>query len=251
VIYGMHLSTAGMMVNQYRQDVVANNIANVDTIGFKHDLALLTERPVESREDAAAARHAHPFFDRLTGGTMAASTRHVLSEGPTILSGGKLDLRIEGRGFFQVSTAAGPRFTRDGRFVLRPDGTLETAAGGHPVIAADGRTLRVPPGGPAEFDDTGALRQDGEVRQRIAVVDFPDPASLRKVGGNLFAPVGAAKPSDIQARLRPAALEGSTVDPVSGLTEMIQISRAFEINANFLRLQDQTLGRLISEAARF
>ena len=71
MIYGTYLSAAGMMANQYRQNVVANNLANIDTVGFKHDLALIQERPVETAEDPEVASFAHAMFDRMTGGLWA------------------------------------------------------------------------------------------------------------------------------------------------------------------------------------
>ena len=74
MVYGLWQSAAGMAANQYHQNVAANNIANINTVGFKHDLAMLVERPVESREDGDARQFAHAMFDMLSGGTHVRPT---------------------------------------------------------------------------------------------------------------------------------------------------------------------------------
>lgn len=251
--YGLWLSAAGMAANQYRQNVVANNLANSETIGFKHDLATLIERPVESREDADAAMHTSLFFDRLGGGTFVKPTRHVLVQGPAMPTGQPLDVMIDGPGYFQIATPDGVRYTRDGRFTVDSGGRLVTVAGGHAVLDEAGAELVAAPGGvrPA-VDAQGRLRQGETLIGRLGVVAFADESLLRKTGANLFvAADDAAQPQPAAARLVPGTLEGSTVDPVSGLTQMIEITRSFEINANMLRAQEQSLSRLVSEVARF
>jgi flagellar basal body rod protein FlgG len=250
--YGLWLSASGMAANQYRQNVAANNLANVDTVGFKHDLATLIERPVESREDADAAVHANLFFDRLGGGTFVKPTRHAFVQGPAMPTGQPLDAMIEGSGYFQVDTPDGVRFTRDGRFTVSADGRLVTVAGGHAVLDQAGAPMAVVPGGPAAVLDSEGRFKQGDIEiGRLGVAAFEDESLLRKTGANLFTPTGDARPRTIDARIVPGTLEGSTVDPIDGLTDMIEITRSFEINANMLRAQEQSLGRLLTEVARF
>jgi flagellar basal-body rod protein FlgG len=248
MVYGTHLSSAGMMVNMHRQNVITNNLANVDTVGFKHDLAVFMERQIEAVEDGDAGRSTR-LFDNMTGGTLVAETRHAMTQGPAIPTGRPLDVMIEGPGFFETDTPDGTRYTRDGRFAVRDDGTLVTVAGNHPVMSGTGLEIVVGPG--AEIDGQGRVLQNGVVVETLSMVDFADPTQLRKEGGNRFSAQGTAGPRPFQAKLASGMLEGSTVDPVNGLATMIQTHRAFELNANFLRLQDQTLGRLVNDVARF
>ncbi len=248
MLYGAHLSTAGMMVNQYRQDVIANNLANTDTIGFKHDLAVVMERPVESKEDGDASQFANTFYDRLTGGSIVGKTWHAAQPGPSEMTNRDHDVMIDGPGFLQLRTPEGPRFTRDGRLVVAADGRLLGVASGHPVLDDGGQPITVDPAlAPPIIAGDGTIRQGEDVTAKLGVFDFEDLQMLRKVGANQYVATENARPRLSETQLRPGFVEGSTADPVTGLTDMIQIARAFEMNANFLRLQDSTLGRLIND----
>ncbi len=241
-----------MAANQYRQNVAANNIANINTVGFKRDLAMLVERPVESQEDGDARMFAHALFDRLSGGTHVTPTVHTLEQGPIITTNKPLDVMIQGKGFFQVRTEEGVRYTRAGHFTRSDDGTLLTAAGGHAVLDDSGSTITIPPGEEAKITSTGQVVQGDTVLGIVGVVEFDDLSALRKQGKNLFVATGNAVPQAASAsKIVPGALEGSTVDPVNGLLDLIEASRAFQMNAKLLSLQDATIGRAVNEIARF
>lgn len=252
MVYGLWQSAAGMAANQYRQNIAANNLANIDTIGFKHDLAMLRERPVESREDADAGAYANMFYDHLSGGTVVRETMHSFTQGPTIPTGQPLDAMIDGQGFFSIETDDGERYTRDGRFARNDDGLLVTFAGGHAVLDDGGATITIPSGGLVKIDSAGMVRQGDTTIATIGVVEFDDVNMLRKVGGNKFIATQGAQPRPaVDSEIVPGALEGSTIDPVSALVEMIKTARAFQMNANLLSAQDSTLGRAVNEIARF
>ena len=253
MVYGLWLSAAGMAANQYRQNVAANNIANIDTVGFKHDLALLVERPVESQEGTGMAAYGHTLLDQLSGGTQVTPTIHSFAQGPAIVTNKGLDVMIDGQGFFQVQTPDGVRYTRAGSFTINSERTLVTAVGGHPVLDDGGGTISIPAGGGApEIDDKGRIKQGDAIAGTIGVVKFDDLSKLRKQGATLLNPSDDALAIPLTARkLVPRMLEGSTVDPVNGLVDMIEASRAFEMNANLLSLQDSMLGRTVNEIARF
>jgi len=252
MVYGLWLSAAGMAANQYRQDVAANNLANIETIGFKHDLALLSERPVESREDGDTILHRHALLDLLSGGTRVTPTVHSFEQGPAQVTNQPLDAMIQGSGFFQVETADGPRYTRDGRFAVDPAGRLVTVAGALPVLDQAGQPITVAAGQRPEIDHRGRIKQGETVAATLGVVEFDDLAKLRKQGASLFVATGdAAARSATSSQVVPRTLEGSTIDPITGLVGMIEASRAFEINANMISLQDSTMGRAANDIARF
>lgn len=251
MVYGIWSSAGGMAVNQYRLDVSANNLANIDTVGFKHDIALLTERPVESQEEPANTRHRNVFYDRLSGGTLVAPTVHTFGQGPTMVTNDPLDAMIDGKGFFAVQTPDGVQYTRDGRFTVNSSGTLVTVAGSFPVLSEEGQPIKISEGPQPYVIEGGHIMQADATVDRLALVEFDDLHLLRKVQQNRFAAAEnqSARPAT-DSNVMPGRLEGSTVDPVNGIARMIEISRSFEMNASILRMQDQTLGRAVNDIAR-
>ncbi len=252
MIYGLWNAAAGMAANQYRQNIAANNIANIDTIGFKHDVALLRERPVESKENSRYSSFSHELFDRLSGGTQVKPTLNSFEQGPVQLTNRPLDAMIQGKGLFTVQTADGIRYTRNGNFAVNSKGELVTAGEGHPVLDEAGAPITVGPGAEPEIDEQGRVRQGSAVVAKMGVVEFNDIQQLRKTGGNLYTTAtNSVLPKPSASQIVPRALEGSTVNPITGMTDMIESSRAFQMNANVLTAMDGTLERLLSGLANF
>jgi len=252
MIYGIWSSAAGMAANRYRLDVSANNMANIDTVGFKHDLGLLAERPVEAKEGGINASYHNFFFDRLSGGTMVAPTMHSFAQGSSQLTNKPLDAMIEGKGFFQIQTPDGERYTRDGRFTVDDSGTLVTVAGAHPVLSEGGTPITMGSGERPEIDQLGRVAQGSSIVGKLAVVEFDDVNNLRKIGQNLFIATNDATPqAATSSQVVPGMLEGSTVSPVNGIARMIEIMRSYDLNSNVLKMQDHMLGKAVSEIARF
>ncbi|NOT00807.1 MAG: flagellar hook basal-body protein [Phycisphaerales bacterium] len=250
--YGLWLSTAGLQVNEYRQAVLANNLANADTVGFKHDLAVMQERPVESAA-GGDARFGHRILDGMTGGTWVRPTVHTFERGEFEQTGNPMDVAIDGDGFLSVSDGDETRYTRDGRMTMNPGGELVLTAGegrwrvlddgGEPVIV-DSTT-----GGAIEVSDDGTIRQGGAAIGKLGVVGFADRNQLSKVGGNLYRNAGP-QPTAVAARVRSGHVERSTVNPVAGLAKMIEAARAYELNARMISLQDQTIGMAVTTVGR-
>ncbi len=252
MVYGLWLSAAGMAANQYRQNVASNNMANINTVGFKHDLAVLQERAVEAASHGDGLMYGHAVLDWLSGGTHVTPTVHSFEPGPTMTTHRPLDAKIDGPGFYRIATPAGERYTRDGRFALDAGRRLVTVAGGHAVLSDGGGEIVAGPGAPPEIDEGGRVRQGETVLATLGLVEFNDRSLLRKQGGNLFlATAGAAAAPARDSRITPRALEASNIDPVDGLVDMIEASRGFEINANLVSLQDAMIGRAVNEIARF
>ncbi|MGQ9649163.1 MAG: flagellar basal-body rod protein FlgF [Phycisphaerae bacterium] len=250
MVYGIYQSAAGMIVNQYRQAVLANNLANLDTVGFKHDMTVVRERKVETAEDVLSGRLSDRILDRMTGGSLVAPTVTSFRQGEIQVTGRDTDVAIEGNGFFAVSDGTKTRYTRDGRFSINKEGLLVTA-GGRPVLDDRGKTISVPQTaqGRIRIDEDGSVRSGGEAFARIGLVDFADRASLCKVGSNMFEAVGAQAEA-VSPRLRTNSLELSTVDPTKAMVAMIEVSRAYEINANLVSMADTTLSRAVNDIGR-
>ncbi|MFQ5489941.1 MAG: flagellar hook-basal body protein [Phycisphaerae bacterium] len=251
--YGLWLSAAGMQANQYRQEVLANNLANVNTVGFKRDLAVMRARQVESRS-GSGTQFGHNVLDDLSGGTSVTPTHHSFEPGPLVPTGNPLDLAIQGDGFFAVEVDGQVRYTRDGRFTINSDNELVMVAneGRAHVLDEAGAPIVLLPGsaGSPEVGSDGTLRQGRAVVARIGLREFADRSNLRKVGANLFAAGQGDAKSAVASNIAAGTIEGSTVDPISGMASMIEVSRAYQLNAQMISLQDNTLGQAISRLGR-
>lgn len=249
MIHGLYQSAAGMLTNEYRQNVLANNLANADTVGFKRDVPIFAEREPE----AEAGRRQGPSADwlrSLSGGVWLGQTATDHSAGPAIRSGNPLDAALVGPGFFVVQGPDGPLYTRDGRFTTTPDGRLVSAADGAPVMGVGGTSLHVNPQGPAPLlDESGQVWQGNALLGQLDVVDFADYRLLEKRGDGRWL-AHDAPPRATLARLQPEFVEGSSVEAVPELTGMMAATRAYQLNARMVQIQDESLGRMISVIAR-
>src|ERR1700733_10201362 len=183
MLYGLYLSATGVMTNAYRQDVIANNLANAETVGFKKDLTLFKQRLTAAQENPQYADSTDKLSESLGGGTFAMPTRVDMTPGDMENTGGNLDVAIDGNGYFSVDDPGTQRLTRNGQFVIDPSGHLELS---------NGRGLKVldPSGKPIQLDGTatdattisqdGSITQNGKPAGRIGVFDVADPAQLAK-----------------------------------------------------------------------
>jgi len=250
MVYGLWLSSAGLQVNEYRQATLANNLANAETAGFKRHLAVISARQVASRSTGGLG-DGNRLLDDLSGGSLVRPTHTDFSDGPLRASRNPLDLAVPGRGFLVVRDGEEVLFTKDGRLTLDSQGRLVTAAGGRPVLDADERPIVTVPGAaaPVRVGSDGTVRQGGAVLGRLAVVAFEDPQALVKRGAGLFAAAGQ-EPVPQEGGVVSGAVEASNVSPVTSLASLIEVSRAYQMNATLLSLQDQTLGRAVNDIAK-
>jgi flagellar basal-body rod protein FlgF len=250
MVYGLWQSAAGLQAQEYRQTIIANNLANSETPGFKADRIAFQERL-----NAATARgdmHArNPVLDEMTGGLFETPVYTNFTQGNIIPSHNPLDLAIDGGGFLTVETKDGPRYTRDGRLTMNVDGSLIQTASGCPVLGTDGQQITLDPllKDPVRIDVTGRVRQGDRVAGQLALVDFADRTQIEKTGWNLYSAAGQQR---IEGRgvIRQSAYEASSVEPATALVELISASRAYEANARLISLQDESLGRVVNELGR-
>ena len=253
MIYGLYLSATGVMTNSYRQDVIANNLANSETAGFKKDLATFRQRDPASRELPALAGYSNPLLDRMGGGTLADPTLVDTSQGDFEQTNNPLDAAINGPGYFTVDDRGRQRLTRNGQFLIRRDGTLCLSGGGNQPVLDDG-------GHPIVLDGTrrnqtaiaqdGTITQDGNPVARLGLVDAPNPLALRNEGGTLFSyadPAGV-RPSD--SVVKSESIERANVDPATEMAALMDAQRQLEANANMIRYQDQTMDKLVNSVGK-
>lgn len=252
--YGLWLSAGGLLVNEYRQAVGANNLANADTVGFKHDLAIIRQRRVESQASPEGARFGHSVFDRLSGGNWVQPTLHSFRQGDLISSSNPKDLAIQGEGFFAVSDGTTISYTRDGRFTTNRASELVmvTGDGRQRLLDTSNRPIRlIPDAGEPVIASDGTVTQGETVVGRIQIAEFSDRQKLRKVGSNLFIATEGEKPHRAtRSMVRSGFTERSTVNPMEALASIVEVSRAYQLNATMITLQDQTLGRAVNTVGR-
>lgn len=253
MLYGLYLSATGVMTNSYRQDVIANNLANAETVGFKKDLAMFKERLTAPQEMRHRAGWSDPLMESLSGGTFAVPTQVDTTQGELEHTGSNLDAAIVGNGYFAVDHDGQQRLTRNGQLMIDHAGHL---------IMSNGRGQKVldPAGKPITLDGTlrdltsinqdGVITQDGRPVGRIGIFDVPDPSQLRKDGGTLLAYPDAKQFKASSSLLRNEFVEHANVDAATELTALMDTQRQLEANANMIRYQDQTLGALVNNVGK-
>jgi flagellar basal-body rod protein FlgG len=252
MIYGLYLSATGVLTNSYRQDVIANNLANAETVGFRRSLALMQQRPTEAAAQGAMHR-SDPRFESIGGGQLLAPTFVDQSMGTFESTGNNLDVASHGEGYFTVRDGNQTRLTRNGQFMVDRAGQLVMANStgtkvldntGNPVVLGN-----VPP-------SQVVIRSDGTISvnelpvARLGVVNVPDKTSLRQIGKTLLSHPNVRQLGQSDSSLQSGFVETSNVDPTRELTELINAQRQLEANANMIRFQDQTLGKLVNEVGK-
>ncbi|MCG8404313.1 MAG: flagellar hook-basal body protein [Phycisphaerales bacterium] len=250
MVYGLWLSADGMLAEQYRQTVIANNLANVDTPGFKPDRVAFAERLSESTQGGSLGAR-HPVLDPSTGGLFGRPVYTDYSQGGLIPSSNPLDVAVLGDGFLTIRTPEGTRYTRDGRLTIDANGTLRHVASGGAVVDAQGQPLVLDPSAPdlTKIDENGRVSQRGRAVGELAVANFKDPQQLEKIGQNLYSG-DELRVAKADSPVKQFVYEASGAEPTTALVDMISATRAYEMNASLIGMQDESLGRLINEVGR-
>jgi len=225
------------MVLERQMDVVANNVANVNTNGFKADKSLF-------QEYLRTGAHEDNFVgsDRAVSYVLDSGTFKDFTQGPTEQTKNPLDLAIDGGGFLVVQTAAGERYTRDGGLQINNQGQLVTAAG-DPVIGSSGPIVFQPTDHDISIAADGnitvleGLNRIDSVRGKLRVVSFADAQKLLKEGSNLYSAGTAAAQPDTASRIRQGFVEKSNVNSVTEMSRMIEVTRTYTQIANLLQQQ--------------
>ncbi|GAB1716674.1 MAG: flagellar basal body rod protein [Nitrobacter sp.] len=239
------------MMLERQMDVIANNVANVNTNGFKADRSLFEEylMPVAHEDNFVGG-------DRRLSFVQDRATFHDFSGGATEQTKNPLDVAIDGKAFLVVKTPAGERYTRDGGLQINAQGQLVTASG-DPVLGSNG---------PITFQQTDhdiAISDDGTVtviegtnnaadsiRGKLRLVSFAQAQKLLKEGSNLYAAgEGNFAQPDTTARVRQGFIERSNVNAVTEMSRMVEVSRAYTQMATLLQQQSDLQKSAIEKLA--
>jgi flagellar basal-body rod protein FlgG len=241
MLHGIHHAAAKNLALARLQEVIANNLANAETTGFKRQRVEF--RDEFERVGSRLGRGVDPAE------TIVPETQIDWSNGPLRGTGAPFDLAIAGEGFFVVQTDRGEAYTRAGRFHLDDEGFLVNQDG-HQVVGE---------GGPIQIEGLDvAVGRDGQVTvddqplDRLKLVAFDEPFPLEKIGRSLFRAKDGADPREPgpETVVRQGYLEGSNVEPVQEMVTMLIGFRAYEAGVKAIQAQDQTLERAVNDVGR-
>ena len=257
----LRAAATGMQAQQSRTEIISNNLANVNTPGFKRsrahfeDLLYQTIQGQQILDDPDA--NTAPAI-QIGRGTRLSGVQRLHQQGPLEQTGRNLDIAIEGEGFFQVRRANGEMaYSRDGSFQISDQGVLVTSSG-----EALEPPIRVPDdSAELTISNTGivTVRRGKDIQPteigRIELANFANPSGLITMGQNLYAPTASSgqpvigvPTEDGLGRLQQGALEGSNVEIVQEMVEMISAMRAYEIASKAIKTADE-MGQIANNIA--
>ena len=281
MIRGWHTAASGMRAQQWRLDAVANNLANIDTNGFKRDVTSFRAFPellLRRMGDDGVHRipfgsaDAAPIIGRLGTGVELNELFTNFEQGAPKETTSDFDFALDGRGFFAVSTPWGERYTRNGAFILGMEGYLTThegfqVLGENGPIRVQANNFMVDVQGRiwvnAAYPDEPGVMVSRERNQwenpvlldTLKIVEFELDRFLEKQGSSLWRESDISGPAMIiddnrRPRVLQGFVEGSNVDAVLEMVQMIEVNRAYEANQRVIQSHDEALGVLINQVAR-
>lgn len=246
----MEAILTGARIQEIRLEALANNIANINTAGFKEDKIFSIEE-IEISGDNDSAESTGSYLTENSTLELPVGTYVNFSQGPMIQTGNTLDLAIVGEGFFCVMTPDGKQYTRDGKFTINNDDVIVNQEG-YPVlgtggeISIDGNNFSADE---ISIDEEGNIYQGESEIDTLRIESFDDLGSLKKVGETLFATNNDGVSGDIaeEVSIRQGFLEQSNVETIRAMTEMIEVLRGYEAYQKALKTIDQIDSKAINE----
>jgi len=241
---GMYPAVSGSIAAMQRMDIISNNLANINTPGYKKDKMSFEGLLAGSANPPAVPQGstADPILQK-------ANIYIDYANGPTTQSGNPLDVALNGDGFFTVTTPDGPAYTRQGNFRTSADGTLVTMDG-YPVQGAGGAAIHIQ-GSHVEIDAKGLITVDGAQSGSISVVDFEKPYALTKIGSALFVPTDPQTPTQAaKGQIMQGHLEGSNVESISEMVQLIETNRYFEACSKVIQNFDALASKAANDLGR-
>jgi len=270
-----------MAAQQVRLDAIANNLANVDTDGYKRDVAVhkaFAQLLLRRMDDDGVVLHAlgsgdyAPMIGKLGTGVETNELFTEFEQGALKGTDSDFDIALDGKGWLCIQTPYGERYTRNGSFILGKEGYLETKEG-YPVLGENGpiyvkaNNFQVDKDGRvwvnADYlEDPEALvgREDNEwanpmLLDRLKIVDFELDRFIAKQGSSMWKDTELSGPARVmEGEARPTVLQGfteaSNVNPITEMVRMIEVNRAYEANQKSIQTEDASLGKLINEVAK-
>lgn len=250
----MHIARTGLDAQDTRMRVISNNLANVNTTGFKRDRAsfeTLAYQVVTAAGSASTSETRYATGLNLGTGVRVQGTARINTQGSLQTTGNSLDMALDGEGFFQVQMPGGQLgYTRAGNFSRSPEGLLVTSEGYQvmPGITIPEGTTSITVGGDGTVSAVVPGQTEAAQIGQIQIASFPNPAGLQSAGDNYLTENAASGPvnlgiagQDGRGQIRQGMLEGSNVNVVEELVDMIETQRAYEVNSKMISATDEML----------
>lgn len=281
MVRGVYTGASGMIAEQYRLDVVANNLANVDKPGFKRDTATFKSFPemmaARTEDDGVVifplgSTDIRPYVGRLGTGVEVNEVFTEWEQGSLRETGNQLDIALGDKGFFAVETPHGERYTRNGSFLLDKDNYLVTKHG-YKVMGENGY-IQIKTNN-FNIDEEGIISinrryqdnndfvqfndnewEDEEILDTLKIVRFENERYLKKEGDSFWVDTDISGPAYIaqkgvdRPKVLSRFLEMSNVNPINEMVRMIEVQRAYELNSKTISTHDTLIGRVVNEVGR-
>ncbi len=233
---GLTEAVETLLNQEQRMNQVANNLANVDTTGYRKESTTFWETLIEKSGQ----------LHRVGKGTRVITDQ---SQGPLEVTNNPMDVAIKGDGFFQVQTPFGLRYTRAGNFHLNSQGQL-ASSNGH-LVLGEGGAIQID-GKNVSFQADGRVGVDGRSVDKLRIISFPDPSDLQKEGLGLFRLKDGAAGGEIShtAEIQQGYLEGSNVNQVMEMTEMMDLYRNYEAQQKIITTIDALNSEAVSRVGK-
>lgn len=247
MIRGLYTAATSMQVQMNKMDVITNNMANADTIGYKKDTMVQ-----DSFKDRLAKRIDEIADTRIGRVNVGVGTSKVVTnftQGNLKNTGGDLDVAIEGDGFLVVNTERGERYTRMGNLSLDATGRL-IDANGDSVLDSEDNEIILPSGGKVVIATNGQISVEGERIAQLHIVNFEDLHYLEKEGEGLFKTLDGATEKEFTGSVRQGFTEGSNVNIVKEMVNMISLNRNYEANQKVIQTHDTLMDKAVNDVGR-
>lgn len=255
MIYGLWLSATGVATNSHQIDVIANNLANAETSGFRRQLATFRERSPEAKESGKPTAPGDRLFDNLGGGQLLSPSAFDKSAGDLEATGKNFDLAVAGDGYFMIRDAKGvDRLTRNGNFITDKEGNLVLGTDAKArVLDSDKQPIKFDPEtvpGDIQIATDGSMHVGDQTLGKVGLFNVPDDKLLRPVGGTMFKAPASVEVTQFDGQMESGYLEKSNVNSALELTKLMEAQRMLDANANLIRTQDSSMGRLVNDIGK-
>jgi flagellar basal-body rod protein FlgF len=237
------LAASGMRSSMQSLDLLANNIANASTSGYKGDSEFHTVYTSEAADaDATDVPVSLPMIQRRWTD---------FSQGLLEPTNNPLDFGLSGKGFFVVKGPDGPLYTRNGNFRMSPDGTVMTSDG-YPVLDQGGQPIKSSePGVPLQVSPDGSVHQNGQTLTQVHLVDFKESGALTKQGNNYYQNISGQEPEDAtEAQIYQGKVEASNVSAAHGAVRLVSVTRQFEMMQKAISIANDMGREAIEQVAK-
>ena len=237
---GFYAACAALMARSQALDVVANNLANTSTPGYRAQHNIF-----RSFLASASGRLSSNLNVAINDFALLGGSQLDLTQGSFDHTGNDLDFAVQGPGFFTIQTMNGQLYSRSGNFQVSPQGQLITPEG-DPVIGEEG-IIRILGGGPVSVSPDGTISVNGAVAGKMKLVEFPPGTALESVGKTYYSAPKNSAVAATQSTVAQGMLESSNVNPVGSAVELVTVQRYAEMMQRALRLFDSEMNRIAAD----